>query len=295
MKKNKLVALLVVAVLAISGVLVGCSSPAPATSGSGTTSGTATTGAKTLTPVRIVTIAAQIPSLDAGVDAMAELGYELIPTVIDNAAMSREVVLNGEAEGELWSHFPALQATNQADGKETVMFDEHIYSVQFALYSAKYDKLEQIPNGATIAVAEDPANQGRGLRLLEKLGLITLPADVISPTIYDVQNNPKNIKFVTAQVNVMVSAAEDVDAYALASLFVYNAGLDTEKNLGGSNDLDKYWTSFIVLPENLDADWAKALREVYSRKDIQDAIYDAYGGSFVPWYKVQNGEYVKVG
>ena len=43
-----------------------------------------------------------------------------------------------------------------------------------AIYSNKYKDLKEVPNGATVAIPNDPTNGGRALLLLQQAGLITL-------------------------------------------------------------------------------------------------------------------------
>lgn len=70
------------------------------------------------------------------------------------------------------------------------------YLEPLGIYSKKYQNVNQIPNGSTIAIANNPANTARGLKLLEKVGLIKLKPnfDNLSGT-DDILKNPHNLKF----------------------------------------------------------------------------------------------------
>ena len=66
----------------------------------------------------------------------------------------------------------------------------------FIYYSKKYKKLADLPEGAIIAIPNDPTNEGRALLLLAEAGLITLKADAgITATVQDIVNNPLKLKF----------------------------------------------------------------------------------------------------
>jgi len=93
------------------------------------------------------------------------------------------------------------------------------------LYSEKFQSLEQIPDGARVAVASDPVNQGRGLSLLATAGLIALKPDTgWKATLDDVTDNPKHLKFVEIEGPQLVRAISDVDlAQGYPNHFV-NAG-----------------------------------------------------------------------
>jgi len=80
-----------------------------------------------------------------------------------------------------------------------------------ALFSKKVKRFEDLKEGARIAVASDPVNQGRGLLLLEKAGLIKLrPGTGWRGTLNDVVGNPKKFKFVEVEGPQLVRAIDDV-------------------------------------------------------------------------------------
>ncbi len=80
------------------------------------------------------------------------------------------------------------------------------------LYSEKHPSLDAIPDGARVAVASDPVNQGRGLSLLEAAGLITLrPGTGWQGGLDDIADNPKDLKFVEIEGPQLVRAITDVD------------------------------------------------------------------------------------
>ena len=98
----------------------------------------------------------------------------------------------------------------------------------FAMYSDKWDSVDELPDGATIGLCNDATNQARGLHLLESQGLITLDDSVESPTMYDVKENPHNFKFIEAEMSVLPQSIKDVDAICLAAGHMVNAGLSAD-------------------------------------------------------------------
>ncbi|MDF6847183.1 MetQ/NlpA family ABC transporter substrate-binding protein, partial [Escherichia coli] len=93
------------------------------------------------------------------------------------------------------------------------------------LYSSKIKRLSDLKDGARVAVANDPVNQGRGLLLLQKAGLIKLRDGVgARGMLNDVVANPKKLKFVEIEGPQLVRALDDVDlAQGYPAHFV-NAG-----------------------------------------------------------------------
>lgn len=90
------------------------------------------------------------------------------------------------------------------------------------LFSYKIRKFEELKDGAQVAVASDPVNQGRGLALLEKAGLLKLRDGLgARATVNDIAANPKKLKFVEVEGPQLVRAIDDVDlAQGLPAHFV---------------------------------------------------------------------------
>jgi D-methionine transport system substrate-binding protein len=88
------------------------------------------------------------------------------------------------------------------------------YGVQpnIGLYSLKYKSLDKVPNNGKVGIANDPVNQGRGLLLLQKAGLIKLKDNVGHlGKLDDITENPKNLTFVEVEGPQLVRIAADVD------------------------------------------------------------------------------------
>lgn len=80
------------------------------------------------------------------------------------------------------------------------------------LYSTRINSFAELKDGARVAVANDPVNQGRGLLLLQAAGLVTLREGVGSHArLSDIVANPKNLQLVEIEGPQLVRALEDVD------------------------------------------------------------------------------------
>lgn len=85
------------------------------------------------------------------------------------------------AEGDLdlnsYQHAPFLANFNKQNGTKLVPIGNTIL-MRMGIYSDKIHDLKNVPEGATVAIPNDPTNGGRGLVLLEKAGLIKLKQGV---------------------------------------------------------------------------------------------------------------------
>ncbi|QPL05371.1 MULTISPECIES: MetQ/NlpA family ABC transporter substrate-binding protein [Actinomyces] len=108
--------------------------------------------------------------------------------------------------------------------------DVHIEPM--GIYSATAKGLEEIADGSSITLNNDPANTARGLRLLEAAGLITLDASVELPSDLDITDNPKNLKIVTVAGEQVATTMADanVGAVVLNGNYAIDAGLTPSKD-----------------------------------------------------------------
>jgi D-methionine transport system substrate-binding protein len=79
--------------------------------------------------------------------------------------------------------------------------------------------------GGTVAIANDPVNQGRGLLLLQKAGLIKLKDGVgFLGTLDDVVENPKTLRFTEVEGPQLARITGDVDLALGYPHFIVAAG-----------------------------------------------------------------------
>lgn len=87
------------------------------------------------------------------------------------------------------------------------------------LYSKKIKSLDELKDGATIAVPNDPSNEARALKLLARSkGLIKVKDGELITT-KDIEN-PKNFKFTELEAAAIPRAMDDIDAAAINGVSV---------------------------------------------------------------------------
>lgn len=112
------------------------------------------------------------------------------PVALNRATASGEVDVNAF---QSWSY---LQAYNKENKKAPLAALGTTYLEPMGLYSDRYHKIQDIPDGATVAIANNPANTARGLLLLQSAGLIKLkPSFTATSGTNAIASNPKNLQF----------------------------------------------------------------------------------------------------
>ncbi|WP_294977308.1 MetQ/NlpA family ABC transporter substrate-binding protein [uncultured Leuconostoc sp.] len=111
------------------------------------------------------------------------------------------VALNtATAEGKIdvnaFQSYAYYDAYNKSNKNNQLSVLGTTYLEPMGIYSNKYKAIKDIPDGATIAIANNAANTARGLRLLEKSGLITLQSNFGSLSgVNAIKSNPHRLKF----------------------------------------------------------------------------------------------------
>ena len=185
-------------------------------------------GAKESDPNTIVIGATPDPHaalLNLVVDDLAAQGYTLVVREFTDYITPNTALEEGELDANFYQHIPYLESFNAEHGTHLANAGG-IHIEPIALYSAKYDSLEDIPDGATIAVPNDPTNEGRALFLLQDAGLIKFPEGCsLEVTPIDIIENPHNFKFKEIEAASLPRVLKDVDAAIINGNYAIPAGL----------------------------------------------------------------------
>ncbi|WP_028392563.1 MetQ/NlpA family ABC transporter substrate-binding protein [Bacillus cihuensis] len=155
-----------------------------------------------------------------------------------------------------------------------------------ALYSKKYEKLEELPEGATIAVPNEGTNFGRALLLLQEAGLITLVEDFDgNGALNKIATNPKNLKFEAVAAGNTPRFLDDVDASVINNNFAMEAGLKLDESLFHESATAKPYINIIAVKKgNADRPELQKLVELYQSEKVEQFINDTFKGSSIPAY-----------
>ena len=163
--------------------------------------------------------------LNLVVDDLAEQGIALQVIEFTDYVTPNEALASGELDANFFQHLPYLESYNAERGYN-LKSAGGIHIEPLAVYSDKYDSLDEIPDGATIAIPNDPTNEGRALLLLQSAGLLTLGEDAGLEAIpSDIVDNPHNFKFSEIEAASLPRILPDVDAAVINGNYAIPAGL----------------------------------------------------------------------
>lgn len=158
-----------------------------------------------------------------------------------------------------------------------------IPTVPAGIYSSTHNSLDEIADGAKIAVPNDASNTARAYALLQKAGWITLDPAVELSTVTqeDIIDNPHNLDFTEMKSLTIPSAMQDFDYVVITGSIVYNAGIDASTALLNEDILDALILQVTVKAENADADWAQAIVAAYHSDEFKQYMTENNDGL---WY-----------
>ncbi|MCR4955202.1 MAG: metal ABC transporter substrate-binding protein [Lachnospiraceae bacterium] len=224
-------------------------------------------------------------AIDVCKKAIEKAGYEVEVTVFDDSIQPNVALAEGSIDINWYQHEPYLEAYNAENNTDFVMIQPKTAAPLFAMYSDKIKSIDDLEDGATIGLCNDAANQARGLHLLESAGLITLDDSVETPTKLDIKDNPKNLKFIETDMQVLPQSLPDVDAIVLAAAHMANAGLDAQNYVKASDDAEEYAVGFVVRSEDKDAAWATDLAKAVQCDELAEYYKTEKQGTMVPMWK----------
>ena len=220
--------------------------------------------------------------LNAAKDALLEKGYELEVVEFTDYILPNTATESGELDANYFQHLPYLDDFNAQNGTHLVSaFGVHIEPM--AVFAGKGDTLENLAEGATIAVPNDTTNEARALLLLETLDIITLKEGAgVTATKLDIVENPYNVNILEAEAAQLPLMLPDVDFAVINGNYALGAGLNPiEDSVAIEGSESPYLNVVVVKEGNENEPYVAALKEVLNSEEIRTFINETYGGAVV--------------
>lgn len=222
--------------------------------------------------------------LEIAVPLMEEQGYILeivdyVDYVQPNLALDQ-----GDLDGNYFQHQPYLDQFNEENGTDLVSVSSVHYE-PFGVYPGQSDDLENISEGAKIAVPNDASNEARALLLLQAEGLISLVEGTgISATINDIEGNYFDIEILELEAAQIPRSLPDVDFAVINGNYAVEAGLNVVEDALAQEDASSlaattYGNILVVKAGNEENPGIEALVEILEGEVIRDFITETYGGA----------------
>ncbi|APB77790.1 MULTISPECIES: MetQ/NlpA family ABC transporter substrate-binding protein [Paenibacillus] len=273
-----------VLLLGISLLLVaaGCGNKSSDSNGSSAASGSETQKVVIGSMGSDAQIWKHIAQSQAAKDAKLDIEVKEINGGIEtnNATKEGEVDVNAF---QSWAYLVSYNKESKADLKAIAT----TYLEPMGIYSQKFKSIDEVTDGALVALADNPANTARGLKLLEASGLIKLKADFNDAlgTVNDITSNPKNLKFELIDDKTGPRVIQDVGLVLIGNTIALEGGLNVLKDSLFHEEISQATKNNInVLVTSSDKANDKGLQklaDLYHNEDTQKYIKDEFGGTKV--------------
>lgn len=216
-------------------------------------------------------------------DKLAEEGIELEVRTISDGVQLNQGVQDGELDVNLFQHLIFLSQFNVNNGGTLVPVGATaVYPL--AIYSEEYKSVEELPEGATVAVPNNPTNLARALLNLQRAGLVELedggdslstPDDIVSST----------VEVLPVDANQTVTALKDGSAQAaiVNNTQAQKGGLGDEliifKEDLDDPELAPYINAFVVRDDQKDDPRWATLLEAYHSAEVEESVTELNQGN----------------
>lgn len=214
---------------------------------------------------------------------LAKKGITLDIKVFTDYVQPNQQVFDSAIDANFFQHKPYLDTFNKEKGTNLVSVGL-VHVEPFGAYSKKLKKGEDIPEGALIAIPNDPSNGARALLLIQKQGFIKLkdPTNLLA-TSRDIIENPKKLKFKELEAATLPRVLDDVTLALINANYALEAGLNPTKDaLFIEGEESPYANLVATRPEKANAEEIKALMGALQTPEVKQFINDKYKGAVVP-------------
>ncbi|WP_081158835.1 MetQ/NlpA family ABC transporter substrate-binding protein [Ensifer aridi] len=216
-------------------------------------------------------------------EVAAPKGLDIEILEFSDYVVPNQALADGELNANSFQHRPYLDNQIADRGYEIVSVGLTI-TTPMGVYSNKVKSLDELTDGATIAIPNDPTNGGRAILVLASKGLIKVNPDAgLKATPADVTENPKNIQFAELDAAQLPRSLADVDAAVINTNYALEADLHPKEDaIAIESEKSPYANVIAVRAADKDAPWVKTLVESYHDETVKAFINETFKGALIP-------------
>lgn len=215
-------------------------------------------------------------------EVAAENGLTLDITEFSDYVVPNTALADGDLDLNSFQHQPYLDNQVRDRGFDLVSVAPTVV-FPMGFYSETYESIEDVPDGATFAIQNDPTNGGRSLLLLQSAGLLTLGEDTgLTPSILDITENPHGFEFIELDAAQLPRSLSDVDVASVNTNYAVEAGLDpNEDAILREGPESPYMNIIAVRAEDADAPWVERFIAAYHSDEVRAFVDERFEGAVV--------------
>lgn len=214
---------------------------------------------------------------------LAAQGVDLDIKVFTDYVQPNLQVADKHLDANFFQHKPYLDSFNKEHGTKLVSVGL-VHVEPFGAYSTRIKSIDELKDGAKVALPNDPSNGARALLLLQAQGLITLkdPSNILA-TARDVVENPKHLEFHELEAATLPRVLPDVDLALINTNYALEAGLNPVQDALFIEGSESPYANIVVTAEERKDDPAiRKLVDALHTDKVRQYIVDHYKGAIVP-------------
>ena len=215
---------------------------------------------------------------------LAKQGIDLQVIEFSDYVQPNLALNDKELDANFFQHEPYLDNFTSEHTDVKLVSAGGVHIEPMGIYSKKIKALNELKDGASIAIPNDPTNGGRSLLLLEKAGLLKLREGAgVKATVQDITSNPKNFKFQEVEAAQVPRTLDDVDAAVINTNFAMQVNLvPTKDALFMEDNTSPYVNIVAVRAGDQDRPEIQALMKALKSDEVKNFINEKYKGAIVP-------------
>ena len=225
----------------------------------------------------VVQVASHLPPMTDVVEIAGDViedPYEIELVEVSDNIQYNEALLNEEVDANFAQHEPFMEIFNEErDGNLVAL--QPVYNAIVGFYSPVYDSIDELEDGAEVAIPSDATNEARALMILDQQGIITLASDAEhTATVEDIKENPKNLEFTHIDLLNLTGAYEDgVPLVFNYPTYISSIDLTPEDAVLLEEDEDNTFAIQLVAREdNQDSEEIQAVEEAFTSQEVHDFL-----------------------
>ena len=214
---------------------------------------------------------------------LAEESIILDIVVLGDNVQPNSALAAKEVDANFFQHVPYMEQFNSNNNAELVPIVP-IYFANYGVYAKEYDSMDELPEGAVIAIANDISNIDRSLAMLAQHNVITLKEK--TGTYYtqaDIIENPKNYKFEEVDLLMLARMYDDADAVVMTPAYASPLGLTPKSDAllteGVEND---FAITLVARKDNADWEPIQKLAEAMTSPEVRKFLEENYDETAIP-------------
>ena len=197
-------------------------------------------------------------------------GYKFEVVEFSDLLQNDTALNEGDIDVNVEQHTAYMNNFNDSQKGNLVALSP-IPTVPAGIFSSKHKSLNELKDGAKIAIPSDASNAARGYNLLQKAGWIKLNENIngAKATQKDIKENTHKLEIVEMDSANIPRSLDDFDYAVIPGSIVYSAGINPSTVLLQEDILNHLLLQVVVKKGNENSDWAKAIVEAYHSDEFK--------------------------